>query len=254
MTGLRLGYVIAPKSFVRPMQKLHQNFFISANAMVQVAGIAALLQPLSGDLSARHVARHQPVKLAAMEGQWETQRGAPLRLGGWPDAERQETRWAVEIPRALSLLAFGDADAEVRGLKSFPPDERPPVAVVHAAFELMVAIGGFLAVLGLVGAGLAWRARGLPDRRWYLALLALSTPLGFIAIEAGWTVTEVGRQPWVIHGILRTADAVTPMPGLTVTFTVLTLLYLVLSVVVFVLMRRQVFASPAAGDFAEEEE
>ncbi|HJU64223.1 MAG TPA: cytochrome ubiquinol oxidase subunit I, partial [Gemmatimonadaceae bacterium] len=100
---------------------------------------AALLQPVSGDLSARLVAATQPIKLAAMEAQWETERGAGLSIGGWPDEEREETRWALKIPYALSLLAFHDPNAEVKGLKTVPPADRPPVAVVHLAFQVMVA-------------------------------------------------------------------------------------------------------------------
>jgi cytochrome d ubiquinol oxidase subunit I len=224
-----------------PRNLFHRRAFALALAL---GGAAAVLQPVSGDISARQVAESQPVKLAAMEGQWETERGAPLRIGGLPDEEAETTRWALEIPRGLSFLATGDLDGEVRGLKSVPRGDRPPVAIVHLAFQLMVACGLFLAAVALLGAALAWRRRRLPDHPAFLRLAIVAAPLGFVAIEAGWVVTEVGRQPWVIHGILRTADAVTPMPGLVVPFTAFTLLYLVLAGIVVVLMRRQVFASP----------
>lgn len=211
-----------------------------------VGGVAAVLQPLSGDLSARHVARYQPAKLAAAEGQFRTERGAPLRIGGWPDVEARETRWAIEVPYALSLLSFHDPRAEVRGLDSFPPDEWPPVHVVHLAFQLMVGCGTVMALVSAAGAILWWRRRALPDHPAYLRTLVACSPLGLLAVEAGWTVTEVGRQPWIVRGVMRTAEAVTPMPGLVVPFVVFTLLYLVLGVVVVALLRRQVFKSARA--------
>ena len=181
---------------------------------------AALLQPISGDTSARAVARWQPVKLAAMESLLDTERGAALHLVG------------LEIPRALSLLAFRDPDAEVRGLSAFPRDQWPPIAPVHAAFQLMVILGTLMALVGLWAAVTLLRRRDIADHRGLLAALALLTPAGFIATEAGWVVTEVGRQPWIISGIMRTADAVTPMPGLAVPMIVFTLIYLGLAAVV----------------------
>jgi cytochrome d ubiquinol oxidase subunit I len=132
----------------------------------------------------------------------------------------------------------------VRGLAEVPRADRPPVAIVHVAFQIMVGCGLALLVTGLLGAVLAWRRRRLPDARWFLRLVMLCGPLGFIAIEAGWVVTEVGRQPWIIHGILRTRDAVTPMPGIVVPFVTFTLLYVLLAAIVIVLLKRQVFASP----------
>lgn len=206
---------------------------------------AALLQPVSGDISARYVAEWQPAKLAAMEGQFRTERGAPLRLGGLPDENSMETRWAIEIPKALSLLAFHDPDAEVQGLEAFPRDEWPPVAITHIAFQVMVALGTYLALVGLWAGTVMLRRRAIEDRPWLLRAIALATPFGFIAIEAGWTVTEVGRQPWIIYGVVRTADAVTPMPGLTIPFATFTLMYIGLAAIVLVLVRRQLAHSPA---------
>jgi cytochrome d ubiquinol oxidase subunit I len=221
---------------------------------LSVAGVSALLQPLSGHHSAQVVAEVQPIKLAAMEGQFRTEKCAPLRMGGIPDPATEQTRFALEIPCGLSMLAFNDPNAEVKGLDSVPPADRPPVAIVHIAFQIMVAAGFALAGVGLLTAFLAWRKRGLPDARWLLWLLVAASPLGFIAIEAGWTVTEVGRQPWVVYNILRTADAVTPMPGLIVPFLTFTLLYLFLSVIVIWLLWRQVVASPTIPAGAPSEE
>jgi cytochrome d ubiquinol oxidase subunit I len=208
---------------------------------------AAILQPISGDLSARNVARYQPAKLAALEAHFETQRGAPLHIGGWPDEDRAETRWAIRIPKGLSLLAFHDPNAEVQGLDATPRENWPPVAIVHVAFQLMVALG---TVMALVSLWALWRwlrtrsGEALADDRNLLRALALVTPMGFLAIEAGWTVTEVGRQPWIVYGVLRTADAVTPMPGLIVPFLVFTLLYVLLGGVVVYMLRQQIVRAP----------
>jgi len=209
---------------------------------------AAILQPLSGDVSARMVAENQPAKLAALESHFETQRGAPLHIGGWPDVDARETRWAIRIPRGLSLLAFHDPNAEVKGLEAFPRDEWPPVAIVHIAFQVMVALGTIMALVSVWALWHWWRGRSIDavaDNRHLLRALALIAPMGFLAIEAGWTVTEVGRQPWIVYGVLRTADAVTPMPGLVVPFLVFTLLYLLLGAIVIYLLRQQIARAPS---------
>ena len=209
-----------------------------------IAVPASLLQPVSGDISARFVAKYQPVKLAAMEGQFLTERGAPLRIGGWPDEEGGVTRFALEVPGALSLLAFGDADAVVQGLDAVPREDWPPVAITHVAFQVMVGLGSYMALVSLWIVWRVARRRPVADRRPLLLAIALATPMGFIATEAGWVVTEVGRQPWIVQGVLRTADAVTPMPGLIVPFTLFTLLYLFLGVIVAYLMYAQIAKSP----------
>ena len=171
-------------------------------------------QMMVGDWAAKTVARSQPVKLAAMEGQYKTERGAALRIGGIPDDDDEVTRFSIQIPRLLSWIAYGDADAEVKGLKDFPRQDRPPTAVVHIAFQLMVGIG--LACLLLVcWAVYGWfRAGRWPESKWFLGAVAIAGPLTVVAMEAGWTVTEVGRQPWIVQGVMRTKDAVTDAPGL----------------------------------------
>jgi len=201
-----------------------------------VGAPAAVLQPLSGDVSARVVATTQPVKLAALEGQWATERGAPLRIGGWPDAAREETRWALEIPYGLSLLAFHDPSAEVKGLRTVVPADRPPVAVVHLAFQTMVGLGSTMALVALWAAWCAWRRRDLAEHHALLRALVIVAPFGFLATEAGWIVTEVGRQPWVVQGLMRTSAAVTPMPGLIAPMALFTLLYLGLGAIVATLI------------------
>jgi cytochrome d ubiquinol oxidase subunit I len=210
---------------------------------------AAVLQPISGDISARQVARQQPVKLAAMEAHFETMAEAPLSIGGWPDTEAAQTRYAIKIPYGLSLLAFHDPKAVVKGLNDFPRADWPNIPIVHAAFQIMVALGTYLALVSLWAGWVALKGRDIVSNRRLLQAIALSAPMGFIAIEAGWTVTEVGRQPWIIHGVLRTADAVTPMPGLIVPFLLFTLLYCFLGVIVVWLLYRQIIRSPGSTEW-----
>jgi len=209
-----------------------------------LGGVTAILQPISGDLLGQTLARYQPIKLAAMEGQFKTEQGAPLRIGGMPDEESATTPYAIEIPYGLSLLAFHDPKAVVKGLEEFPRDQWPPVAIVHVAFQVMVAAGTAMMLVALWGAWLAWRRKSLPDSQWFLRAVVAASPLGFIAIEAGWTVTEVGRQPWIIQGVMRTAEAVTPMPGLKIPLVTFTLIYVFLAAVVVWLLVRQVAESP----------
>jgi cytochrome bd ubiquinol oxidase subunit I len=198
--------------------------------------VCALLQPLSGDFSAKDVAKRQPAKLAAMEAHYHTERGAALVLGGIPNDAEQRVDYAIEIPYALSVLAHGDPHAEVIGLDRIPQDERPPTLVVHVAFQIMVAAGSALALLGIVFFVLRRRGDGWYRMRPFLWAVALATPLGFIAVEAGWTVTEVGRQPWIVYGIMKTRDAVSPMPGLVWTLAASIVVYAVLSFVVAAIM------------------
>ncbi len=228
----------------------HRNAFHRRALLVAlIVGVpAAIVQPISGDISARYVARWQPPKLAAMEGQFRTETGAPLRIGGIPDVAAQRTRWAIEIPNGLSLLAFHDPHALVRGLDAVPRRDWPPVPIVHVAFQIMVGLGTYLALLGVWVAIEAWRRHDLPANRWLMRAVAVASPMGFLCIEAGWTVTEVGRQPWVIYGVMRTADSVTPMPGLIVPFLVISALYCFLGVVVVWLLYDLVSRSPVTRE------
>jgi cytochrome d ubiquinol oxidase subunit I len=216
-----------------------------------VGGVSSFLQPLSGDLIAKTVAKTQPVKLAAFEGQFQTKQGAPLRIGGIPDEDAGVTRYAIEVPYALSILAYGDPHAVVKGLNDFPADVRPPIAIVHISFQIMVGCG---VAMMLVALWAAWRyLRGRRqqtwlDSQWFLRVIVVAAPLGFIAIETGWTVTEVGRQPWIIYGVMRTSEAVTPMFGLVVPFITFTVLYIFLAAITVWLLLRQVAASPRDPD------
>ena len=207
--------------------------------VIWFAVISALLQPISGDLSAKDIAKRQPAKLAAAEALFTTTARAPLTIGGIPDEKAGKVRYGIEIPGLLSYLAHGDVNAEVIGLDQIPDDEQPPVAVVHYAFELMVAIGFFLMAIGLYYLARKFFKRKEIYTPLLLRLLIVATPLGFLAVEAGWTVTEVGRQPWILYGILKTKDSLTPMPGLVYPFLLTTAVYLSLSVIVTWLMVRQ---------------
>jgi cytochrome bd ubiquinol oxidase subunit I len=243
------GFVVAGIHAFMLLRNPRNRFHEAALAIaLAVGGISSILQPLSGDLLAKRVAKTQPVKLAALEGQFETQNGAPLRIGGIPDEEAGVTRYAIEIPYLLSILAHGSPKSYVLGLKEFPRDQRPPVAIVHMSFQIMVACGVLMMLIALWGALRFLRARYKQtpwlELKWFLRVLVIAAPLGFIAIETGWMVTEVGRQPWIIFGVMRTSEAVTPMPGLIVPFITFTLLYILLAIVTVWLLLRQVAASP----------
>lgn len=195
-----------------------------------VGGVTVLLQPLSGDLLAKFVFRTQPAKFAAMEGHFETGPHAPMIIGGWPDEDAGVTRGAIEIPGLLSILADHDPKTVVKGLNDIPRDLWPNVGLTHLAFDVMVGLGTLLIIAALWFWMGWWRRRErLLDSKWLLRLLVICGPCGFIALEAGWVVTEVGRQPWVINGILKTRDAVTTAGGLTTMFVLFTSLYIVLS-------------------------
>lgn len=226
----------------------HRAFHVEAMRIAFiVAAVTMPLQLLSGDRAAKHIAVHQPIKLAAAEGIWDTQRGAPFSIGGFPDDDTETTRFAIHVPKALSFLATGDLNGEVRGLKSVPRGERPPALIVHLAFQVMIGCG--MAMLALVGFGvLFWivKRRGPWEHALFRRGCLVCAPLGVIAVEAGWVVTEVGRQPWIIAGVLRTKDAVTPMPNLIVPFATFTILYVFLGIVVLLALRRHVFSADRA--------
>ncbi|MGO9267928.1 MAG: cytochrome ubiquinol oxidase subunit I [Candidatus Binataceae bacterium] len=198
-----------------------------------IGGVSAVVQPIIGDMAAREVVQDQPLKLAAFECLFKTQRDAPLAIGGFPDQTAERLEFGIEIPYLLSILAYHDPHALVRGLDSFPREDWPePLAAVHFAFQIMVGIGTAMAGLALWAGWLWWRRRTVLDCKWFLLALIAATPLGLIAIESGWVVTEVGRQPWIIYGVMRTAAAVTPMPDLRFAFAIFLTLYLILALMV----------------------
>jgi cytochrome bd ubiquinol oxidase subunit I len=208
-------------------------------AAMTVGAVAAILQPLSGDFLAKTVFKTQPAKFAAMEGQFKTERHAPLRIGGWPDTETEVTRYAIEIPNGLSYLATRDPAAEVPGLDQVPKADWPNVEITHLAFQIMVGAGMALVAVSAWFWCAYFLGRGaILERRSLLWAVTLAAPFGFIGLEAGWFVTEVGRQPWIIQQVMRTTDAVTPASGVPTMFFTFTALYALLSVTVIVLLRR----------------
>jgi cytochrome bd ubiquinol oxidase subunit I len=204
-----------------------------------MGAIAIPLQIFSGDMNARFLVDAQPAKLAAMEGVFHTGKGVPLKIGGIVDDKTGQILYAIEIPDGLSILGTGNPNGTIRGLDTYAPQDRPDPFFVHPSFDGMVGSGFFTLFI----AGVFWllyfrRKRVVPENRLLLWGIVLSGPLSFIAIELGWMVTELGRQPWVIYGILRTQDAVTTSPGLDISFAAFSGIYVVLAITLTVLLLR----------------
>ncbi len=213
MASLLTGaFLIAGVSAWHLRRRLHTELAARALRLAVVsAAIFAPTQILLGDLHGLNTLRHQPVKVAAMEALWETRANVPFVVFALPDQTNATNRAALEIPRAGSLILTHSRNGRVQGLDAVAPQDRPPVAVVFFGFRVMLAIGFFLLALAWWGLALWWRGRlDAADRYHRICLFA--TPLGFIAVIAGWVTTESGRQPWVVQGLLRTADAATPLP------------------------------------------
>lgn len=221
---------------------LHQR---ALGILLPLTFVASLVQPFMGDLSAKAIAERQPEKLAAMEAHFRTEHGAGLWIGGIPDEERETVAFGVQVPYGLSFLAHGDPHAKVLGLEDFPKNERPPVLVTHLAFQLMVGVGTLLGGLGVFYFWARFYRPTWLTSRAFLRVLVLLIPSGFLALEAGWVVTEVGRQPWITYRILRTSDSVTPVPGLAITFASVLILYLFLGALTALVLSRIVRAETA---------
>jgi cytochrome d ubiquinol oxidase subunit I len=202
------------------------------------AALASPVQVIVGDWAGRRVAETQPVKLAAMEGLTETRDGAPFTVGGFYDADRGDVRYGIEIPKLLSLLAHHDPNARVAGLESVPPEDRPPVNIVRIAFQTMIAIGTGLSLLAVIYFVTWLRKRRLPNpRAFYWAVMAAG-PLSVVALIAGWVTTEVGRQPWIVYGYMRSEQAVTAADDLEIGYAFVVAVYASLAVAVAWLLRR----------------
>jgi len=224
VTGFLVASVYAAAWLRGHRDRRHMTGIVVA---LSFAALAAPVQVLVGDWAGRTVAERQPVKLAAFEGLKKTQEGAPLEL--LP---------GVEVPKALSLLAFHDPNARVQGLDSVPPDDRPPVGIVKTSYRAMVGIGTALAALGLWFVWSWGRRRRLPGGVWFPRLVVAAGPLALVALIAGWITTEVGRQPWVVYEVMRTSDAVTGAHGVPVGYAALSLIYLALAGIAYVMLRR----------------
>jgi cytochrome bd ubiquinol oxidase subunit I len=219
-------------------------------ALVVPLTIAALVSPvqlLVGDWAAREVAKYQPTKLAAIEGLGHTERGAPIHVLGW--YHDGEVKFGIAIPKMLSVLAFHDPNARVEGLDAVPPDEHPPINIERFSFQTMVGIGTLLAALGALVLYLRVRRQALPEWRWFYYALAAAGPLSVVALIAGWVVTEVGRQPWVVYRVMPTSQAVTAAGGIPVGYATLWIVYLAVGAGVVWILRRLARAPlSVAGD------
>lgn len=235
------GFAVAGIHALMMLKRKNVVFHTKAFKIAAVFGaVAAILQPLSGDISAKFVAKTQPVKLAAMEAHFTTEKSAALIIGGIPDVKNSKVNDALKMPGGLSFLANGDFKSEVKGLDSFSEAERPPVAIVHYAFQVMVALGMMMLGIAIMYFIAVLRKRQWRNSRWLLQLFVWATPLGFIALEAGWIVTEVGRQPWIIYGVMKTKDAVTSMPGIVYSFYLFSAVYISLAMIVTFMLYRQI--------------
>jgi cytochrome d ubiquinol oxidase subunit I len=190
-----------------------------------MAAVAIVLAGITGESSARFIYEAQPAKFAAMEGIYRTQRGAPITLGGIPSDAQHRVLYGIEIPKALSFLATFDPNAEVRGLDTFPLADRPNPVLVHLSFDGMVGLGLFVGLVAALFWLIAIRRRSLPTGRLLLLGLVAAGPASVLAMEAGWFVTEFGRQPWIVYGIMRTSEAATTAPALGPTFALFIVIY-----------------------------
>jgi cytochrome d ubiquinol oxidase subunit I len=244
------GFAVAGVHALMILRKQNVGFHKKAFRIAAVFGVvASLLQPLSGDISAKDVAKRQP----AMEAHFKTEANAALIIGGIPDVENKKVDYALKIPGLLSFMVHNDFHTPVKGLDQIPLEDQPPVAITHYAFQIMVAMGMAMMALGVIYFIAVFKHKQWFDKKWFLRLFILATPIGFIAVEAGWTVTEVGRQPWIIHGIMRTKDAVTPMPGIGYSFYLFSAVYFTLSLAVIFMLYRQIKMVPVIYDKAPEE-
>ena len=245
LTGFTVAGVYAVGRLKGRTDRLHRLGFIIPFV---VASIAAPLQVAVGDVASRRLIDAQPAKFAAMELLPETTAGAPMTLGGF--LVDGKVRGAIEIPGLASFLAARDFNAVVPGLDSVPADERPPANIVHWSYQLMVALGTGLLALSAWFAFIWWRKRDVPQGVWFWRFASLAGLGAIVALEAGWVTTEVGRQPWIVHGVVRTADAVTAAEGIVVTAAAITALYLVLGVVTLAVLRRMSRRFAAGEDVA----
>ncbi|HAD78132.1 cytochrome ubiquinol oxidase subunit I [Empedobacter falsenii] len=235
------GFAVAGLHAYLILKGKNVNFHREAFKISSVLAItAAMLAPLSGDISAKDVAKRQPIKLAAMEAHFKTEESASFVLGGIVDESKEEIKYAIKVPGVLSFLVHSDFKTPVKGLEEFPKDEWPPVAVVHYAFQIMITFGMLMMGIAVIYLIAQFFKKDWRTKRWFYKLFMIATPFGYIALEAGWTVTEVGRQPWIIYGIMRTVDSITPMPGIQYSFYIFTFVFITLSIILVFLMNRQI--------------
>ena len=243
------GFAVAGLHAYFLLKGKNREFHLKAFRIAVIFGIfGAVLAPISGDVAAKSVAKRQPIKLAAMEAHFETEKGASFLIGGIPDEKAETVKYGIKIPKLLSFLVDGNPNSEVKGLKDFPKEHWPPVAVTHFAFQIMIFLGTVMMGISVLYLFALFFKKNWLEKHWLLKLFIIATPFGYIALEAGWTVTEVGRQPWIIYGIMKTAEAVTPMPGIQYSFYLFTLIFISLSLIIIFLLRRQIKMVPYLYD------
>ena len=239
------GFVVMGISAYHLLRKQHTAFFTKSFRMgLAMALIFSFAEIVQGHHHAAEVAKIQPAKLAAMESLWDTQKNAPQTLFLIPDEKNERNLMEIgKIPGALSMLAFHDRNAEVKGLKAFPKEDRPPVMLTFVAFRIMVGLGFLFALLTFIG---FLRRNKLEESPRFLKVMLWSIPLPYIALQAGWIVTEVGRQPWIVYGIMRTKDAVSPIATSQVGISLgaFILVYTALGIVAFYLLRKFAIQGP----------
>ena len=240
------GFFVMGVSAYHILKKQNVEFFKkSFRIALTFALIFSVFEVVQGHLNGAEVAKAQPTKLAAMEAHWETEKGAPISLFAIPDEKNERNRFEIgKIPGALSMLAYHDSSATVIGLKDFPKEERPPVWINFIAFKTMVGLGFLFMLLTIVG----WFKRNkLEESPRFLKIMLYAIPLPYIAIEAGWMLTEVGRQPWIVYGLMKTTDAVSPIAASQVLISLIAfvVVYTALGIVDFYLLFKYARKGPA---------
>jgi cytochrome d ubiquinol oxidase subunit I len=233
------------------LRKSHISFFTKSFRLALWFGLIFSIGVVAiGDLHGKEVAARQPIKVAAMEAQWETQRGVPFSMMVIPDEKNERNLVeAIQIPKFMSWLVFGDWNAEFRGLKEWPKEERPPVTLVFVSFRLMVGLGFLFILLCLIG----WLKRNkLESSPLYLLIMLWSVPLPFIASQLGWIVTEVGRQPWIVYGVMKTSNAVSTLATsqVAISLAAFVILYSLLGLAAFIIMIKIAKKGPVAPGLA----
>lgn len=246
---LLAGFVVMSISAYYLLKREHVDFAKRGMTIALfMALISALLLPVVGHRHAQLVGEHQPAKLAAFEGLWETTTNAPLSLWGFPDEKNQKLRGAISIPGMLSFLAKGDVNAEIQGLNDFPKDELPPVALPFYAYHIMVLFGMFFIGVTLLATLLFFR-KTLFETRWMLKVLMWSVIAPYITIQLGWIATEVGRQPWAVYKLLRTSDSVSPSVAsgdVLISLVMFVLIYAMLTLLYLYVLDRRIKGGPSA--------
>lgn len=239
------GFIVAAVYAVAWLRGDRSHYVRTAMVVpLAIAALASPVQVLVGDWAGRTVAEYQPVKLAALEGLYGTESGAPIHIGGYYDGKGVE--FGIPIPMLLSLLAEHDPAATIHGLAEVAPKDRPPVNVVRFAFQTMVAIGTALALLGVLFVATWWRHGRLPRSRWFYRAVIIAGPASLVALICGWVTTEVGRQPWIVYELMRTDQAVTNAGGLPLAFFAMLAVYLTLTALAIGLVRR--LATNSSGE------